>query len=176
MPAKAGAPTRSFFYPHRLMVMSLNGEMPSIEAVDNSFWSILREAVRGSSRDFTREAIGRSLFLLAVPMILEMMMESLFAICDVFFVGKLGANAVAVVGLTESIMALIYAVAFGLAIGATATVARRIGEKDTEGAAKTATHVIYLGVIVSVIMGIAGIVLAPAVLSLLGAEPAVIED
>jgi len=155
--------------------MSLNGEMPSIEAVDNSFWSILREAVRGSSRDFTREAIGRSLFLLAVPMILEMMMESLFAICDVFFVGKLGANAVAVVGLTESIMALIYAVAFGLAIGATATVARRIGEKDTEGAAKTATHVIYLGVIVSVIMGIAGIVLAPAVLSLLGAEPAVIE-
>ena len=106
--------------------------------IDNSFWSILREAVRGSARDFTLEPIGRSLFLLAVPMILEMVMESTFAVVDIFFVAKLGAEAVAVVGLTESMMALVYAVAFGLAIGATATVARRIGEKDTEGAAKTA--------------------------------------
>lgn len=155
--------------------MSLNGATPSSDAADNRFWSILREAVRGSSRDFTKETIGLSLFLLAVPMILEMMMESLFAVCDVFFVGKLGPNAIAVVGLTESIMALIYAVAFGLAIGATATVARRIGENNPEGAAKTATHVIYLGVIVAVIMGFAGIVLAPTLLRVLGAEPDVIE-
>ena len=142
---------------------------------DNSFWSIVFEAIRGSARDFTLEPIGRSLFLLAVPMILEMVMESTFAVVDIFFVAKLGAEAVAVVGLTESMMALVYAVAFGLAIGATATVARRIGEKDTEGAAKTATHVIYLGVIVSLLMSAMGIVMAPYIFSLLGAEPHVAE-
>ena len=155
--------------------MSFNIQAPSEAALDNSFWSILREAVRGSARDFTSEPIGRSLFLLAVPMILEMIMESTFAVVDIFFVAKLGAEAVAVVGLTESMMALVYAVAFGLAIGATATVARRIGEKDTEGAAKTATHVIYLGVIVSLIMSVIGVVMAPYIFQLLGAEPHVTE-
>jgi putative MATE family efflux protein len=155
--------------------MSLNGAVPSNAAVDNSFFSILREAVRGSSRDFTTEPIGRSLFLLSVPMILEMVMESLFAVVDIFFVAKLGAEAVAVVGLTESMMALVYAVAFGLAIGATATVARRIGEKDHEGAVRTATHVIYLGVIVSLVMSALGIAFAPAIYRLLGAEPHVAE-
>jgi putative MATE family efflux protein len=155
--------------------MSFNIQAPSEAALDNSFWSILREAVRGSARDFTSEPIGRSLFLLAVPMILEMIMESTFAVVDIFFVAKLGAEAVAVVGLTESMMALVYAVAFGLAIGATATVARRIGEKDTEGAAKTATHVIYLGVIVSLIMSVIGVVMAPHIFQLLGAEPHVTE-
>jgi putative MATE family efflux protein len=155
--------------------MSLNVQPPVAAAVNNSFWSILREAVRGSARDFTSEPIGRSLFLLAVPMILEMIMESTFAVVDIFFVAKLGAEAVAVVGLTESMMALVYAVAFGLAIGATATVARRIGEKDTEGAAKTATHVIYLGVIVSLIMSAIGVVMAPYIFTVLGAEPHVTE-
>ena len=92
---------------------------------------MLREAVRGSQRDFTTGSIGLAIFLLAVPMILEMLMESLFAVVDIFFVAKLGAEAVAVVGLTESMMALVYAVAIGLAIGATAVVARRTGEKDT---------------------------------------------
>ena len=154
--------------------MSLYAQPPS-EAVDNSFWSILREAVAGSNRDFTVEPIGRSLLLLSVPMILEMIMESLFAVVDIFFVAKLGAEAVAVVGLTESIMALIYAVAFGLAIGATATVARRIGEKDLAGAAKTATHVIYLGVVVSLVMSLIGIAAAPYIFQLLGAEPHVTE-
>ena len=155
--------------------MSVDFQAPSEAAIDNSFWSILREAVKGSARDFTSEPIGRSLFLLAVPMILEMVMESTFAVVDIFFVAKLGAEAIAVVGLTESMMALIYAVAFGLAIGATATVARRIGEKDTEGAAKTATHVIYLGVIVSLIMSVIGVAMAPYIFHLLGAEPHVAE-
>src|SRR6476661_3826022 len=155
--------------------MSFDVNASSEATIDNSFWSILREAVRGSARDFTLEPIGRSLFLLAVPMILEMVMESTFAVVDIFFVAKLGAQAVAVVGLTESMMALVYAVAFGLAIGATATVARRIGEKDTEGAAKTATHVIYLGVLVSLLMSAMGIVMAPHIFSLLGAEPHVAE-
>lgn len=146
------------------------------QVFDNSFWSILKEAVRGSNRDFTQGSIGLAIFLLSVPMILEMMMESLFAVVDIFFVAKLGADAVAVVGITEAMMAIIYAVAFGLAIGATATVARRIGEKDTDGAARTAAHVLYLGLIVSVVMSVIGIIFAPDFLSLLGGEPQVIEQ
>ncbi len=94
---------------------------------NNSFWSILREAVAGSSRDFTQGSIWIAIFLLAVPMILEMGMESVFAIVDIYFVGHLGADSVAVGGLTESMLAIIYAVAIGLSIGATATVARRTG-------------------------------------------------
>src|SRR6476646_731120 len=128
---------------------------------NNNFWRVVREALRGSSRDFTTSPIGISLFILAVPMIVEMLAESLFAIVDIFFVAHLGAEAVAVVGLTESIMALVYAVAFGLAIGATATVARRSGEGDPDGAANSATHVIYLGVIVSLVMSVLGLTLAP---------------
>jgi len=145
-------------------------------AADDSFWSVLKEAVRGSNRDFTEGSILAAIVILAVPMILEMAMESLFAIVDIFFVAKLGAEAVAIVGLTESVLALIYAVAIGLSIGATATVARRIGEKDPEGAARAATHVIYLGLLVSVVMGVIGVVAAPQIFSLLGAEPQVIEQ
>src|SRR3954453_14484888 len=150
--------------------MSELTETASSEQENNSFWSILREAVRGSSRDFTKGPIGRAIFLLAVPMILEMSMESLFAVVDIFFVAKLGSDSVAVVGLTESVMALIYAVAFGLAIGATATVARRTGEKDEAGAARSAAHVIYLGVIVSLLISAIGIVFAPYILKALGAQ------
>ncbi len=155
--------------------MSNNSENPSAETVDNSPLAILREALRGSSRDFTEGPIGRAIFILAVPMILEMAGESLFAIVDIFFVAKLGADAVATVVLTESILALIYAAAFGLAIGATATVARRIGEKDEPEAAKTAAHVIYLGVIVSLFISALGLIFAPHILAALGAEPQVVE-
>ena len=151
-------------------------QTPSSEAVTNSFGSILKEAIRGSSRDFTTGPIGLAIFLLAVPMIFEMSMESLFAIVDIFFVAKLGADSVAIVGLTESVMALVYAVAFGLAIGATATVARRTGEKDSAGAAKTAAHVIYLGVIVSLIISALAITFAPQILVVLGAKPHILED
>ncbi|MGB2750766.1 MAG: MATE family efflux transporter [Pyrinomonadaceae bacterium] len=156
--------------------MSFNSETPSAEAVDNSFWAVLREAVRGSSRDFTTGPIGLGIFLLAVPMILEMSMESLFAVVDIFFVAKLGADAVAIVGLTESVMALIYAVAFGFAISATATVARRTGEKDAAGAAKSAAHVIYCGVIVSLVISAIGIIFAPQILTLLGAKPHILAE
>lgn len=146
------------------------------KAFDNSFWSILREAVAGSQRDFTTGSIGLAIFLLSVPMILEMFMESVFAIVDIYFVGHLGADAVAIVGLTESMLAIIYAVAIGLSIGATATVARRTGEKDAEGAARTAAHAIYLGVIVSILMSVAGIIFAPVFLSLLGGSEKVIAE
>jgi putative MATE family efflux protein len=155
--------------------MSLDPEASPAGAVDNSFSSILKEAIRGSQRDFTVGSIGIGLFILSVPMVVEMFAESLFAVVDIFFVAHLGADAVAVVGLTESMMALVYAIAFGLAIGASATVARRIGEKDPEGAALTATHVIYLGLGVSLIMGAIFVALAPQILTVLGASANVVE-
>ena len=129
--------------------MSYEGVKPSVEtAAKDSVFSVLREAIRGTDRDFTTGSIVAGLTILAIPMTLEMAMEAVFAIVDTFFVAKLGAEAVAVVGFTESILALIYAVAVGLSIGATATVARRTGEKDPDGAARSAAHMIYLGLIV----------------------------
>ena len=156
--------------------MSNYVETRSEKTYDNSFLSILKEAIRGSDRDFTEGPLGLAIFLLAVPMILEMVMESVFAVVDVFFVSSLGADAVAIVGITESMMFLIYAVAMGVAIGATATVSRRIGEKDTEGAAKSATHAIYMGAAISVVMAVTGIIFAPQFLGWLGAEPQVIQE
>src|SRR5688572_17812128 len=142
---------------------------PSAETENNSFTSVLREALVGTSRDFTKGSIPAALIILAIPMILEMSMESLFAIVDTFFVSRLGADSIAVVGLTESILVLAYAVAIGLSIGATATVARRVGEHDLDGAARTATHVVFLGVFVALAMGLPGIIFAPQLFRLLGA-------
>lgn len=156
--------------------MSYSSQIPSVKAEDNSFWAVAREAFTGSQRDFTQGSIVAAIVILAVPMIVEMSMESIFAIVDIFFVAKLGADAVAIVGLTESIMALVYAVGIGLAVGATATVARRVGEKDAEGASRAAAQVIYLGIIVSAIMSIIGILGAPYILMALGGEPEVIEE
>ncbi|HEV2915688.1 MAG TPA: MATE family efflux transporter [Pyrinomonadaceae bacterium] len=136
----------------------------------------LGEALRGSRRDYTQGSIGRSILLLAVPMVLEMLMESVFAVVDVFFVAKLGSHAVATVGLTESLLTLIYTVAIGLSIGATAMVARRTGEHDPEGAARTAVQVIALGLIVSLLLGIAGVALAPVLLRTMGASTGVISE
>lgn len=155
--------------------MSVDGQDSRVGSVDSSLLTVLREAFVGTERDFTQGSIFSALVILAIPMILEMSMEALFAVVDTFFVAKLGAESVAVVGLTESILALIYAVGVGLSIGATATVARRVGEKDMDAAARTATHVVYLGAIVSVVMGVAGVVAAPHLLHLLRAEPHVIE-
>ena len=135
----------------------------------------VRDAVRGSSHhDYTRGSIGRAILLLSVPMVLEMIMESIFAVVDVFFVARLGADAVATVGLTETMMTLIYTVAIGLSIGATAMVARRIGEGDREGAARTAVQVLILGALLSVVLGIVGVILAPKLLRLMGASDTVI--
>ncbi len=156
--------------------MSNYVENTSEVTYDNSFWSILKEAIRGSDRDFTKGSLGLAVFLLAVPMILEMVMESVFAVVDVFFVASLGANAVAIVGITESMMFLIYAIAMGIGIGAMATVSRRIGEKDPDGAAKSATHAIYMGLGAAILIGIIGVIFAPQFLSFLGAEPQVVEE
>lgn len=155
--------------------MSMSEAPREAEHENNQFFSVLKEAFRGSDRDFTEGPIGRALFILSVPMIIEMFAESLFAVVDIFFVAHLGAEAVAVVGLTESMMALVYAVAFGLAIGGSATVARRIGEKDPDGAAVAATHIIYLGLIVSVVMSVFFVIFTPQIFAALGAEPKVAE-
>src|SRR5687768_10488346 len=118
------------------------------------FWATVREAIRGSDQDLTTIPIRRAVLLLAVPTVLEMSMESLFAVVDIFFVSKVGANAVAVVGLTEGMLSLVYAVAMGLASGATALVSRRIGEKDSAGATAAAGQVILAGIIGGLTIGV----------------------
>src|SRR5258706_12330026 len=154
--------------------MFSHSETRSVDTVDNSFFAILREAVWGTQRDFTSGSLGVAIFLLAVPMIIEMMAESLFAVVDIFFVAHIGANAIAVVGITESMMYLIYSVAIGLSIVATATVARRIGEKDPDGAAKASTHSLYLVLITSIFLGITGIIFASDFLRIIGSSNSLI--
>jgi putative MATE family efflux protein len=139
-----------------------------------SIWSTIREAIRGSRQDYTKAPIGRAVVLLAVPMVLEMLMESVFAVADVFFVGRLGAQAIATVGLTESIMTTIYAIAIGLAIGATAIVARRVGEKAYDDAGHAAAQSIVLGIIVAIVIGSIGVAFGPRLIALMGAGPDVL--
>ena len=140
-----------------------------------NLWQAVREALRGSHRDYTSGPIGRSIIMLAIPMVLEMLMESVFAVVDIFWVAHLGADAVATVGLTESMLTLLYAVAIGLGLGATAMVARRIGEKNAEGAARSAVQAIALGLIVSVIAAVIGVSFADKLLALMGGSPWVLE-
>lgn len=144
-------------------------------AVPEPLWKHVRDALRGVPHDYTEGSIGKSLLLLAIPMVLETLMESLFAVVDVFFVGKLGADAVASVGFTESMVYIVFAIAMGLGIGGMAVVARRIGEHDSEGAVKSAVQAIFLGVMVAAIIGVAGVTLAPSFLRLLGASTTVLE-
>lgn len=138
------------------------------------FWKSVGQALRGEHHDFTAERLPRAVLLLAVPMVLEMVMESLFAVADVFWVSRLGKEAVAVVGITESIMTLVYAVAIGISIAATATVSRRIGEKDPEGAARAAGQIVMLGVGVSAAIGVLLGIFAPQILHLMGAGDEVV--
>ena len=140
-----------------------------------SLWSDIRESIRGSHRDYTTGPIGRSILLLAIPMVLEMIMESVFAVVDIFWVSHLGTDAAATVGLTESLLTLIYALAIGLSIGAMAMVARRIGEQNPEGAARAAVQAIALALIVSIVIGAVGAPFAPDLLALMGGSPWVIE-
>jgi putative MATE family efflux protein len=139
-----------------------------------SLSSSIREALRGSHQDYTSGDLNRAILLLAIPMVLEMVLESLFAIVDVFFVGRIGANAVATVGLTESLLSLVFAVAMGLSLSTTAMVARRIGEKDHEGAAVAGVQAILLGLTVSIVIGVPCLIFAPRLLQLMGASPEII--
>ncbi|MGA9783965.1 MAG: MATE family efflux transporter [Terracidiphilus sp.] len=138
------------------------------------FWSSVREALRGSHQDFTTGNLNRSILLLAIPMVLEMVLESLFAVVDVFWVGRLGADAVATVGLTESMLALVFAIGLGVSLSTTAMVARRIGEKDPEDAAIAGVQAIVLGLAISLILGLPAGWFAPKLLQLMGASPAIV--
>src|SRR5712691_3884287 len=140
----------------------------------HGFWQTVRDAIRGTHHDYTSGPIGRAIILLAVPMVLEMVMESLFAVADVFWAGHLGPNAVATISLTESMLTLVYTAAMGLSFGVTAMVARRIGEKKPHEAAEAAVQGITLGVIAAVIIAVAGVMLGPALLGVMGAAPEVI--
>ncbi|WP_224245003.1 MATE family efflux transporter [Hyalangium gracile] len=160
--------------PHSETELSQDAGRPSTPA-PQSFWAALKEAVRGSHADFTEGSLGRSIFLLSVPMVLETVLESIFAVVDVFFVGRLGPDAVATVGLTEAVFTIIYAVAMGLSIGASATVSRRIGEKAHDQAARSAVQAIGLGILLSVPFCIIGASFSRSLLALMGGSPWVLE-
>jgi putative MATE family efflux protein len=151
----------------------------STEAIDGpasqpGLWSSIREALRGSHQDYTAGNLNRAILLLAIPMVLEMVLESLFAVVDVLWVGRLGANAVATVGLTESLLALVFSIGIGLSMSTTAMVARRIGEKDPVDAAIAGTQAIFLGLLISLAIGIPAFVFAPQLLRLMGASPEIV--
>ena len=139
-------------------------------APPDSLWAGLRDAIRGTSADYTRIPLRRAVFLLAVPMVLELVLESTFAVVDIFFVAKLGPSAVATVGLTESYLFLLYSIAMGLAMGITALVARRVGEGASEEASVTAAQALWIAVLASVPFAIAGVVWARELLALMGAD------
>ena len=139
-------------------------------------WALFKQAVAGDGEiDYTQGSIGRVTIMLAIPMILEMAMESVFAVVDIFFVAGLGTAAVATVGLTEAMITLLYAIAIGLSMGTTALIARRIGEKDTDAASLAAGQAIWIGAVVSVVVGLVGIFYAKDILMLMGADEAVLE-
>ena len=122
-----------------------------------SIWQALKDAISGTEADYTQISLNKAIFLLAVPMILELVMEATFAVVDIYFVGKLGASAVATVGLSETFLFLLFSVAMGLATAVTAIIARRIGEKKEEDAGKSAVQSIFLGILASIPFAILGI-------------------
>jgi len=140
-----------------------------------SWWQIVVAALRGEAHDYTQGSLPRAIWLLAIPMVLEMAMESTFAIVDVFFVSRLGDEAVAAVGVTESMLTIVYAFGIGLAMATTALVARRVGEKNVEGAVRAARAAVALGIGLGVVLGLPCLFYAEELLALMKADPAVIE-
>jgi len=160
--------------------VSSNESQDSIESAEpaqrEGAWATVREALRGSQGEYTEGPIGRAILLLAVPMVLELALESVFAVVDVFFVGRLGPDAVTTVGLTEAMLTIMYAALAGLSVGATATVARRIGEGDHDGASLAAVQAIALGALIAVPAGIGGAWFSRPLLVLMGATPDVLAN
>jgi len=138
--------------------------------------SAVKQSLNGEEMDYTQGSIPKAVFLLAIPMILELSLESVFAVVDIFFVGKLGANAIAAVGLTEAVIMIIYSLGIGVSTAATAVVARRIGEKNSEGAAHAGAQSMLLTLIATTIISILGIIFAADILRLMGASEVVIKD
>ena len=143
-----------------------------LSKIFKNFWA----AVRGKEQDFTSGSIRKAVFMLSIPMILEMLMESIFALVDIIYVSQVSTNAVATIGLTESVLTLVYAVAIGLSMAATAVVARRVGEQDIKGANQAAVQVIFLGIAVSLVVSAIGIFYAKDILRLMGGEPDLIAE
>jgi putative MATE family efflux protein len=138
--------------------------------------SVIRQSLNGESQDYTQGSIRKAVFLLAVPMILELSLESVFALVDIFFVGKLGQNAIASVGLTESVITIVYSIAIGLSTAAGAVVARRVGEKNADGAAHAGAQSLLIAFIISAILTVAGMIYAGDILALMGASKEVVAD
>jgi len=138
-----------------------------------SLISDIKEAVSGTEQDFTEGKLSKAILLLSIPAVLEMIMESIFVVVDIFFVSKLGADAVATVGLTESLVTIVYAVSLGLATATTSMVSRRIGEKNPGKASETAFQAILTGIIVSLIIGIPGSIYSGKLLEIMGASDAI---
>ncbi|UOY06243.1 MATE family efflux transporter [Muricauda sp. SCSIO 64092] len=144
----------------------------SIKQLVTYFWI----AISGKEQEFTNGSIRKAIFMLSIPMILEMLMESIFALVDIAYVSRVSVNAVATIGLTESVITLVYAIAIGLSMAATAVVARRVGEQDLKGAREAAVQAIFLGVSVALIVGVIGLLYNKEILALMGAEPDLIEE
>lgn len=148
---------------------------PDTTSSNFTLWQELKNAIKGTDADYTKISLKRAIFLLAIPMMLELIMESTFAIVDIYFIGSLGASAVATVGLTETYLYLLYSMAMGLSMAVTAIIARRTGEKNKEEGGKTAVQAIFLGLLVSVPFSIGGIFYAKELLGLMGADAWAIE-
>lgn len=142
----------------------------------SSLFSVIRQSLNGEEQDYTQGSIRKAVFLLAIPMILELSLESVFAVVDMFFVGKLGKNAIATVGYTESVITIVYSIAIGLSTAATAVVARRIGEKNPEGAAHAGAQSMVISLIATLVLSIAGFIFASDILTLMGAQEDVVRE
>jgi putative MATE family efflux protein len=139
-------------------------------------WQLIKDAILGKEQDFTSLPLKTAIFVLAIPMILEMMMESAFAVVDIFFVAKLGEHAIATVGLTESVIVLTYAIGFGISMAGTALIARRFGEKEYEEAGTATFQLLIVGLIISIFLGVGGWFFAEDLLRVMGAEEAVVQS
>jgi putative MATE family efflux protein len=152
--------------------MTIKGKKLTIANI----YAVVRKSLNGEQQDYTKGSISKAVILLAIPMILELSLESVFALVDIFFVGKLGQNAIATVGLTESVLTIIYSIGIGLSTAATAIVARRTGEKNPDGAAYAGAQSLIIAVIISLVLSTAGIIFAGNILSFMGASSDVVTD
>ncbi|NOS83609.1 MAG: MATE family efflux transporter [Ignavibacteria bacterium] len=139
-------------------------------------FDVIVQSLKGAEYDYTQGSINKAVFLLAIPMMLELSLESVFAVVDMFFVSKLGPNAIATVGLTESVITIVYSISIGLSTGATAIIARRVGEKDLQSAARACAQALNISILVSLLISIPGILFAGDILALMGASPDVIAE
>jgi len=140
------------------------------------YYNVVKQSLNGEEMDYTQGSIPKAVVLLAIPMILELSLESVFAVVDMFFVSKLGENAIATVGLTESVISLVYSIAIGLSTAATAIVARRVGEKNPEGAAHAGAQSMIVALVVTLAISVVGVVFASNILTAMGASADVVRD